>query len=55
MTNMSGRVRHGALTAALATTVAAAVATLAQSSGDKWWTGYGNGPDSSRYFDVTRD
>src|SRR5918994_3137858 len=78
--------RHAALTAALAMTVAAAVATMAQderngasgearaqwseskraggakwpqsgdrrapeSSGDKWWTGYGNGPDSSRYFD----
>ena len=42
--------RHGALAAALATTVAAAAATMAQSPGDKWWTGYGNGPDSSRYF-----
>ena len=29
----------------------AAVATIrAQSSGGKWWTGYGNGPDNSRYF-----
>src|SRR5918994_237618 len=29
----------------------AAVATMrAQSSGGKWWTGYGNGPDNSRYF-----
>src|SRR5512145_2397974 len=29
----------------------AAVATgLAQSSAGKWWTGYGNGPDNSRYF-----
>ncbi len=29
----------------------AAVATgLAQSSTGKWWTGYGNGPDNSRYF-----
>ena len=29
----------------------AAVATSrAQSSADKWWTGYGNGPDNSRYF-----
>ena len=50
MTNRSGRARHAALTGALAMTVAAAVATMAQSSGDKWWTGYGNGPDSSRYF-----
>ena len=24
--------------------------SLAQSSADMWWTGYGNGPDSSRYF-----
>ena len=23
---------------------------MAQSSTDKWWTGYGNGPDNSRYF-----
>jgi quinoprotein glucose dehydrogenase len=37
------------LVAALAT--AAAVTPTAQSSGDKWWTGYGNGPDSSRYFE----
>ena len=30
---------------------AIAVATVgAQPSGDKWWTGYGNGPDNSRYF-----
>ena len=29
----------------------AAVATgLAQSSSGKWWTGYGGGPDNSRYF-----
>ena len=24
--------------------------SLAQSSGGKWWHGYGNGPDNSRYF-----
>src|ERR687898_696287 len=30
----------------------AAVATMrAQSSNGKWWTGYGNGPDNSRYFE----
>src|SRR5688500_6598917 len=34
----------------LVTTVAVAAATMAQSPGDRWWTGYGNGPDSSRYF-----
>jgi quinoprotein glucose dehydrogenase len=29
----------------------AAIATgRAQSSAGKWWTGYGNGPDNSRYF-----
>src|SRR5829696_2035515 len=29
----------------------AGVATMtAQSSSDKWWTGYGNGPDNSRFF-----
>jgi quinoprotein glucose dehydrogenase len=27
-----------------------AVASLAQSSNDKWWPGYGNGADNSRYF-----
>ena len=26
------------------------VATRAQSRGDKWWMGYGNGADNSRYF-----
>jgi quinoprotein glucose dehydrogenase len=24
---------------------------MAQSSSNRWWTGYGNGPDNSRYFD----
>jgi quinoprotein glucose dehydrogenase len=36
--------------AALAACVAAVVTTTAQSSTDKWWTGYGRGPDNSRYF-----
>ena len=36
--------------AALAACVAAAVTTTAQSSTDKWWPGYGSGPDNSRYF-----
>ena len=36
--------------AALAASVAAVVATTAQSSTDTWWTGYGSGPDNSRYF-----
>jgi quinoprotein glucose dehydrogenase len=30
--------------------LAAVATTLAQSSGGKWWTGYGGGPDNSRYF-----
>jgi quinoprotein glucose dehydrogenase len=25
---------------------------LAQSPADRWWIGYGNGPDNSRYFDA---
>ena len=44
------------LAAAAGLAAVAAVATslapspLAQSSADKWWPGYGNGPDNSRYF-----
>jgi quinoprotein glucose dehydrogenase len=38
-----------AAVAAVASIVAGAAA-LAQRSGDTWWTGYGNGPDNSRYF-----
>jgi quinoprotein glucose dehydrogenase len=34
----------------LAVAVAAVVTTMAQSSTDKWWPGYGNGPDNSRFF-----
>jgi quinoprotein glucose dehydrogenase len=30
--------------------VAAVATSRAQSSTDKWWTGFGNGPDNSRYF-----
>ena len=41
--------RHMAAVAALAAGFAT-VGNLAQSSADKWWTGYGNGPDNSRYF-----
>jgi quinoprotein glucose dehydrogenase len=36
--------------AALAASVTAVVATPAQSSPAGWWTGYGGGPDNSRYF-----
>src|SRR3954469_15277182 len=28
----------------------AAVATVGAQPADKWWTGYGNGPDNSRYL-----
>ena len=34
----------------VAATVAAVVTGMAQSSTDKWWPGYGSGPDNSRYF-----
>jgi quinoprotein glucose dehydrogenase len=40
--------------AALAACVAAVVTTTAQPSTDKWWTGYGRGPDNSRYFPSKR-
>src|SRR5690348_9726166 len=30
--------------------IAAAVTTRAQPPKDKWWPGYGDGPDNSRYF-----
>ena len=35
---------------ALSAGLAAVATSRAQSSADKWWTGYGNGPDNSRYF-----
>ena len=34
----------------LAAAIAAVVSIRAQPSTDKWWPGYGNGPDNSRYF-----
>src|SRR3954447_1869360 len=36
---------------ALAAGLAAGVTALAQAPSDRWWTGYGNGPDNSRYFE----
>lgn len=39
-----------ALLALLALAASAVAATTAQSAADTWWTGYGNGPDNSRYF-----
>ena len=51
MSQRSARRRRFLLAfAALAACVAAVVTTPAQSSTDKWWTGYGGGPDNSRYF-----
>ena len=40
--------RYVAVLAGLATGVGALTTSTAQS--DKWWPGYGNGPDNSRYF-----
>src|SRR5688500_9982209 len=45
------RYRYYYVTALCLAAAFAAVATgMAQSSNGKWWTGYGNGPDNSRYF-----
>jgi len=45
-----GSWRHATLAVALAAGAAGGAPGLAQSAGDKWWTGYGNGADNSRYF-----
>jgi quinoprotein glucose dehydrogenase len=42
--------RHTAAIALLVAGVAAVATSLAQSSNGKWWPGYGNGADNSRYF-----
>ena len=48
-----------AMVALVVGAAAAAVATgVAQSSPDKWWTGYSGGADNSRYFasrQITKD
>src|SRR6185436_20357882 len=41
--------RHTAAIALLVAGVVAVATSLAQSSNGKWWPGYGNGPDNSRY------
>jgi len=46
----SGIRRYVIAAVALTAGVAMATHTMAQSSADKWWTGFGNGPDNSRYF-----
>jgi quinoprotein glucose dehydrogenase len=42
--------RRIAAFALLAACVATVATSVAQSRNDKWWPGYGNGPDNSRYF-----
>jgi quinoprotein glucose dehydrogenase len=42
--------RHAGTIAGLTAVVAAVTSLVAQSPSDKWWTGYGNGADNSRYF-----
>src|SRR6476619_1197740 len=42
--------RHAATVALIAAGVTAIATSLAQSSNGKWWPGYGNGADNSRYF-----
>ena len=50
------RFRRYLIAAAGVVAVLAAVTTsLAQSSTGKWWHGYGNGADNSRYFASTTD
>jgi quinoprotein glucose dehydrogenase len=51
MSHSRGRYwRHIAAVAGLAAGIAAVATSLAQSPADKWWHGYGNGADNSRYF-----
>ena len=42
--------RRAAAVVGFAAALSSVASGLAQSSGDKWWPGYGNGPDNSRYF-----
>jgi quinoprotein glucose dehydrogenase len=51
MTDWRAR-RPIALLAAIAAAVATTVTSLAQAPADRWWTGYGNGADNSRYFEA---
>src|SRR5512134_957652 len=46
--------QHLPAVAAFAAGVAAVATGMAQSSTDKWWPGYGNGADNSRYFSSQR-
>jgi quinoprotein glucose dehydrogenase len=51
MSQISARSSRYVLAAAALAVVAT---TAAQSGTDRWWTGYGNGPDNSRYFASTQ-
>jgi quinoprotein glucose dehydrogenase len=42
--------RHLILVLGISAAFVAAVTSQAQSPGDTWWSGFGNGPDNSRYF-----
>ena len=50
MSESRRRVRRYTTIAALLAGGAATIASLAQTPNGKWWPGYGNGPDNSRYF-----
>ena len=50
----AGRRRYLMVIAALAAFAAVMATTNAQSNRDIWWTGYGSGPDNSRYFPSTQ-
>ena len=48
------RFRRHLVAAVWLAAVFAATTNMAQSSDGKWWPGYGNGPDNSRYFPSKR-
>src|SRR5690348_5604187 len=50
MSQTAGRKRWYLQAALVAAATFAVVISSAQPSGDKWWPGYGNGPDNSHYF-----
>src|SRR5687768_8384640 len=53
MSQSARRFRRYSAAALLVAAFAAVSTSMAQSTG-KWWTGYGNGPDNSRYFASKR-
>jgi glucose dehydrogenase len=46
-----GRWQAGRSVAIVAAGLMVGVTALAQPSADRWWIGYGNGANNSRYFD----